>query len=54
MKLFSTLVILVILQSCSFDNKTGIWKNENSISTKDDNLFREFETLSHLKKFLIK
>ena len=50
MKLFSTLAILVILQSCSFDNKTGIWKKENSISTKDDNLFSEFETLLSSKK----
>ena len=50
MKLLSALVILVILQSCSFDNKTGIWKKENNISTKDDNLFSEFETLLSSEK----
>jgi outer membrane protein assembly factor BamB len=46
MKLFYVLVILIIFQSCSFDNKTGIWKNENSISNKDNDLFNEFKKIS--------
>ena len=46
MKLFYALVILIIFQNCSFDNKTGIWNNENSISKKDNDLFREFEKIS--------
>ena len=37
---------MLILSSCSFDNKTGIWKNENIIDNKKDNKFEEFETLS--------
>ena len=46
MKLFYALIILIIFQSCSFDNKSGIWKNDN-ILTKDENtLLGEFETLS--------
>ena len=46
MKLFYALVILIIFQNCSFDNKTGIWNNENSISKKDNDLFSEFEKIS--------
>ena len=46
MKLFHTLLILVFLHSCSFDNKTGIWKNENLVSKKERDLFKDFETLN--------
>ena len=46
MKLFYVSIILIFFQNCSFDNKTGIWKNENNASNKDKNLFEEFEKLS--------
>tara|TARA_E500000178_G_C17002749_1_gene746536 strand:+ start:2 stop:1327 length:1326 start_codon:yes stop_codon:yes gene_type:complete len=46
MKLFYALLLLFFLNNCSFDNKTGIWKNEDKISKKDQNLFKKFETLS--------
>ena len=46
MKFFFTLIILVIFQNCSFDNKSGIWKSENSIKKVDKDLFDELETLS--------
>ncbi len=46
MKLFYTLLILFFLQNCSFDNKSGIWKNENVVSKKDRDLFKDFETLN--------
>ena len=49
MKLFNILIILIFCQNCSFDNKTGIWKNENIVSQKDNNIFQEFETLSLTK-----
>ena len=45
MKFYLTLILLVILQSCSFDNKTGIWNNANEIAIKQDEIFRDFETL---------
>mgnify|MGYP006157989639 CR=1 FL=1 len=45
MKLFYALLILFFFQNCSFDNKTGIWKNEKSISKIEKNVFDEFETL---------
>ena len=40
------LAILLILNGCSFDNKSGIWKSEN-ITDKSSDLFSEFETLSN-------
>jgi outer membrane protein assembly factor BamB len=46
MKIFFVIIVLVLLQNCSFDNKTGIWKNENLITNKKDNLFKDFEKLS--------
>ena len=46
MKIFCTLIILIFVQNCSFDNKTGIWKNENSFSKEDNEIFKEFKTLS--------
>ena len=46
MKLFYILSILILLSHCSFDNKSGIWKNENVISKDMKGIFEEFETLS--------
>ena len=46
MKLFYALITLIIFQSCSFDNKSGIWKNVNEVSEKDVGIFNEFEKLS--------
>ena len=46
MRLFYTFIILILFQNCSFDNKTGIWNNENIITTnKDTDLFKEFKKL---------
>ena len=45
MKLFFVSIILLFFYSCSFDDKTGIWKNEN-ISKEKDNIFKDFEKLS--------
>ena len=44
MKIFYAIIILILFQSCSFDNKSGIWKNENKISDRKD-LFKDFKTL---------
>ncbi len=48
MKLFKALVISVsfFLYSCSFDDKTGIWKNENINVKKENEIFKEFEALT--------
>jgi outer membrane protein assembly factor BamB len=44
-KLFYIFIILIFTNHCSFDNKTGIWKNENVTSNKDENQFKDFRTL---------
>ena len=49
MKLFYYLIILFLLNNCSFDNKTGIWKDGKEDLKKSDNLFKEFKTISILK-----
>jgi hypothetical protein len=54
MKLFYSLIILIILQNCSFDNKSGIWNNKNVISKKDDSLFKDFKKLSVDNKYFDK
>ena len=54
MKLFYALIILTILQNCSFDNKTGIWKNDNIITKEEEDSFVEFKTLSTEQEFFDK
>ena len=46
MKFFFSLIILIILQNCSFDNKSGIWKTENNVAVKQDDAFEDFKTIS--------
>ena len=48
MKLFFVLSLILLFNNCSFDNKTGIWKNEEII-IKADNKDKTF--LKDLKKF---
>ena len=45
MKTISTILLLSLLLNCSFDSKTGIWKNINEIETKKNTKFKDFETL---------
>ena len=45
MKFFLILIFLFFFQNCSFDNKSGIWENENKVSDKNK-LFKDFEALS--------
>jgi len=46
MKLLNVFIVLILLQSCSFDNKTGIWNNEKNLSKKENNIFKDFESLN--------
>ena len=39
-------LFVIIFYSCSFDNKSGIWKNENLITEENNDSFREFKKLS--------
>ena len=45
MKVIFFLLISILIFSCSFDDKSGIWKNENNI-TKKKNTFSDFKKLS--------
>jgi outer membrane protein assembly factor BamB len=48
MKLLIVLIVFTALQSCSFDNKTGIWKNANISNDnlkKQETLFKDFKKL---------
>jgi hypothetical protein len=47
-KVIFALIILIIFQNCSFDNKSGIWKNENLPTKAENDLFKEFENLSSI------
>lgn len=46
MKLFYFLITLIFLNNCSFDNKSGIWNNDNKLDEKDDKIFKEFKSIS--------
>ena len=39
------LIAILFLSHCSFDNKTGIWKNSNEVDLSKKNRFENFETL---------
>jgi len=45
MKILYVLIALIFLKSCSFDDKTGIWNSEQSISKKND-IYKEFKTFT--------
>jgi len=49
MKLFYIFLILFLFLSCSFDNKTGIWKNENN-NFKQKKIFNDFKKIGNNKK----
>lgn len=46
MKLYFILIIVLFLNNCSFDNKTGIWTNENMISEEKNDQFKDFKKIS--------
>ena len=52
MRIFIFLFFLTI--SCSFDDKSGIWKNENVISKKEKKYLKDLKHLNQKKKFLKK
>jgi outer membrane protein assembly factor BamB len=46
MKLFYLFIITIFLHSCSFDNKSGIWENENITYKESKKIYKEFEKIS--------
>ena len=49
MKLFFALNLILLLNNCSFDNKTGIWKSEEII-VKADNIDKSIEGFEKISK----
>ena len=49
-KTFLFLIVILLFQNCSFDNKSNIWKNKNTIEEKDKDLFENFESLQSINK----
>ena len=49
MKIIFATIFLILLQNCSFDNKTGIWKNINEVELKDVR-FKDFKILDNRDK----
>ena len=45
MKRILLITLILILSNCSFDNKTGIWKNNNAIEVSDYR-FKDFKKLN--------
>ena len=44
-------MILIFLSNCSFDNKSGIWKNENDLNeNKKDTVFKDFKKITSSNK----
>ena len=54
MKTLFLILIFFITQSCSFDNKSGIWNNENVISDKEKTLLTNLKNYHLLIKFSMK
>ena len=47
MKLFLSIIISFFLFNCSFDKKTGIWKDENNdINNVKNDTLKEFKKIS--------
>ena len=50
MKIFLFLIFFFLFSSCSFDNKSGIWQNNNKIDAKREGRFKDFITLNTSEK----
>tara|TARA_B100001057_G_scaffold110485_1_gene108543 strand:+ start:356 stop:1681 length:1326 start_codon:yes stop_codon:yes gene_type:complete len=46
MNFFFILILLFFIQGCSFDNKSGVWKNESTYSNKNDDIFKDFKSIN--------
>ena len=46
MKILFLYLFFILFNNCSFDNKSGIWKNENNIGKNQNDTFRQFKNVS--------
>ena len=49
MKIYYYLIIFLFI-NCSFDNKSGIWENQNTASKKSKDQFSQFKDISSTKE----
>ena len=55
MKFINIIVLAIFFSGCSFDDKTGIWKNQNSAEDiKKKDTFNEFKSISSNEKYFDK
>ena len=45
MKIIYSILVVILLQNCSFDNKSGIWKNSSEEIKKTDKNFKDFKKI---------
>ena len=50
MKIFFFLIFFILTVNCSFDKKSGIWKNSSEIINKKSDTFKDFENITSNKK----
>ena len=54
MKIFLITIFVFAFSHCSFDNKTGIWKNSNEVLKNKQDQFKNFKKYTLKKNYLIK
>ncbi len=50
MKFIIIFFLIIILQSCSFDNKSGIWSNVSEPTKKQNSAFKDFKSFITIKE----
>ena len=45
------IILLALFNSCSFDNKTGIWENEDNPLPSKNKIYKDFKTISTSQNF---
>ena len=46
MRILLIFLIFIVTQGCSFDKKSGIWKNETNITNKEKDDFQQFKNIT--------
>ena len=47
---FFVIILIIFLPHCSFDNKTGIWENNNKPDKTKESKFKDFKTIYAIEK----
>ncbi len=47
---FFVIILIIFLPHCSFDNKTGIWENNNKPDITKESKFKDFKTIYAIEK----